>query len=110
MVVPDTIEPLLGFRVWAVVEESGRHRLSSLVYPALWQPEQPFASVCRRRLAALPWARPPLHDAPGFDCLCGVYATRTVARALGYLRLGSGRVTSERWRCAGAVAIWGARR
>lgn len=30
-----------------------------------------------------------------------------MARARGYLRLGSARVASERWRCAGAVAIWG---
>jgi hypothetical protein len=106
-VVPDYAGPRIGWRVWNVVEIDGDFRLSSLVYRTIWLPRSEVVARCRRPLAALPWERMPLHGPPNYDCLCGIYAVETPARALPYLtsRLAHGRNAVPR--IMGLVSLWG---
>jgi hypothetical protein len=93
--------------VWNVVWADGELRLSSLLYRELWTPGSAHPARCRRTLAALPWGRLPLHDAPNVECRCGIYAVQTPSAALAYLT--SEARTGERppQRVIGTVALWG---
>lgn len=85
----------------------GRHRLCSLLYPAVWEPRAAFRACCRRPLAALPWGRLPLHESPNVDCVCGVYAVADPERALRYLSPDVAGAARAACRAVGAVALWG---
>ncbi len=99
--------PFHGWRVWDVVLDEGKYRLSSMLYPVVWEPGVPFRAVCRRRLAALPWGRLPLHAPPSYDCACGVYAVRDGRRAVPYLDAVHPAGSRALCRVLGTVSLWG---
>jgi hypothetical protein len=93
--------------VWSVVHADGELRLSSLVYHEVWEPGSETRARCRRVLAALPWSRLPLHEAPAFDCCCGIYALASPELAARYLRSEVERAPPAVHRVLGAVSLWG---
>jgi len=64
---PDYAEPLIGWRVWCVVDTADGLRLSSVIHDELWPVETELVARCRAR------ERPsntlllgqPQHAAPG---------------------------------------------
>lgn len=106
LVAPDYLDPVLGWRAWLVVEQQRKLRLRSLIFPAVWRPDEEFVAECRRR-SLLPWRRrSSRHGAPAEHCACGVYAAADLATAVHYL-------TTPCWegdgllRVLGRVALWG---
>ena len=98
---------MVGWRVWNVVQADGELRLSSLVYHQIWPPGRKVGACCRRTLAALPWSRLPLHEAPGYDCCCGIYAVGSPELAARYLRTEVDNAPRAVQRVFGAVSLWG---
>ena len=82
-------------------------RLSSLVYHELWEPRTETRARCRRTLAALPWSRVPLHEAPAYDCCCGIYALASPEHAARYLESEVENAPRAVQRVLGAVSLWG---
>jgi hypothetical protein len=107
MRVPDVVEPVVGWRVWNVVEADGALLLASLVYHELWLPGRELEARCRRPLAALPWSRLPLHEPPARDCCCGVHALESPAVAAAYLASPVEHGPRAFGRVLGAVSLWG---
>jgi hypothetical protein len=86
---PLSIDPVVGWRAWSVVEHRGTYRLASLTRRAEWPPGEPFTAACDRHTEAVPSQR----------CTCGVYATTQpgdVARL--------GRIAGA---AVGEVSLWG---
>jgi hypothetical protein len=104
---PDYVEPLVGWRVWDVVESEGRLRLSSLCFRTIWQPRRPTAGLCRRSLVNVAFSRLPDHLAPNERCSCGIYATRAGTRAAPYLSRLFRSGPNVVHRVLGRVALWG---
>lgn len=104
---PDGIEPRIGWRVWNAVEDDGALRLGSLVYETIWPPALRFEARCRRPLALLPWARPPLHEPPNVDCCCGIYAVARADVAVHYLTARAEHGSRSSPRVLGRVSLWG---
>jgi hypothetical protein len=98
---------VVGWRVWSVVEAGGELRLASLVYHEVWEPGAQVTARCRRTLAALPWGRLPLHEAPAYDCCCGIHALATLEGAAAYLRSEVDKGPPAVQRVLGAVSLWG---
>ncbi len=75
---PDYIEPLVGWRLWSIVESGGKARLGSPVHSQAWTPCEAFHATChaRQRQRRRPWRWEPVeaHDVPAEGCTCGVYA------------------------------------
>jgi len=91
---PDYAEPLIGWRVWCVVETKAGLRLASVIHDHEW----PVGSETVARCEAA-------HDAPDLECACGIHAAREPAAVLSYLR---GR--DDPWtvaRVLGRVQLWG---
>jgi hypothetical protein len=112
---PDYLEPTVGWRAWLVVEHGQTMRLSSVIYPTLWQPRREVVARCRhRRLSLLrPWRRPPAdHGAPEERCRCGIYGARDSEKAADYLKDTLVYAEPVRWpllhRVVGRVLLWGA--
>lgn len=106
---PDYLEPVEGWRVWAVVDRGGRTRLRSLFFDLLWERGKPASAVCLHRRLSLPLPRRyrrTVHAAPDEGCSCGIYATSRQSALLSYLD-GACAVTGEVWRVFGRVALWG---
>lgn len=102
---PDYCDPFVGWRVWIATEDDGAIRLRSVVFNVAWPVREPMIANClRRRMNLLPWRRQQSHDAPGFECDCGVYAS-SLERIAGYLddRFDGKRVH----RVVGRVSLWG---
>ena len=91
--------------MWDVVAADEGLRLRSLLYPALWHPNQEVVARCRRSLAYLPWSRMPIHDAPAVDCVCGIYGGRDAARARPFLALPTDDAVV--YRVFGSLSMWG---
>lgn len=107
---PDYIEPVVGWRIWAVSESEGRLRLRSLVYNETWLPEQPFVAECHRRPNLLRhlWRRSATaHAPPEWSCDCGIYATRDVEHAVRYSKTYGDRPMRVLHRVIGRVSLWG---
>jgi hypothetical protein len=102
---PDYVEPVVGWRVWAVVSRERRILLRSLFYDVLWYPGVAVEAACMRR-EPLRWLRrsKPPRVCPDEECGCGVHASRSPRRLLPYLETG-GR--DELWRVIGTVSLWG---
>ena len=88
--LPLSIEPVLGWRVWALQLDSGRYRLGSLISPTTWQPREALHATCPRG-----------HVVPGDTCRCGIYAASSL-RAL----VTSGALMHPA-SVVGAIAMWG---
>jgi hypothetical protein len=105
---PDYVEPMEGWRVWAVGLDAGRLRLRSLLFDAVWEPRRPLVAHCQHRRRSLwrPWrVLPTDHAAPEERCHCGIYAVREQAQATRYVAL-----PLPAWavcRAFGRVALWG---
>jgi hypothetical protein len=72
---PDYVEPLEGWRVWRVVERDGSLLLGSVVKHTIWPAGEPLVADCLRRRSLIRRRRS-IHDAPDFECECGIYATK----------------------------------
>jgi hypothetical protein len=103
--VPDSIDPVVGWRVWDVVALDGALRLCSLAFWSIWLPRCEATATCRRGWVENPGALAP-HTAPAEECTCGLYATRTVAHTLAYSR-GVSRRGDTVHRVVGRVTMWG---
>jgi hypothetical protein len=71
---PDYAEALDGWRAWRGVERAGELLLGSVVKRTLWPVGEPFVADCLRRRPLIRRRRA-THDAPEFECDCGIYAT-----------------------------------
>ena len=110
ILAPDYIEPVVGWRIWAVSESERRLRLRSLVFDATWPPGRPFVAECRERPHRLRrlWRRQPsMHRPPDWSCDCGIYATRRVAVAVRYAETYGSRHWRVLHRVLGRVSLWG---
>ena len=109
-VVPDLIEPLLGYRSWTVrVHPSGDPVLCSPYRRTIWEPRAAHDARCgvstwTSPIAVRPASHAPAgHDAPAEGCTCGVHAWRSEGAAL----LDAADTRGLR-AVSGEVALWGA--
>jgi hypothetical protein len=106
MRVPDELRPLVGWRVWDLVELDESLRLCSLAFWTIWLPRREAVALCRRSLVDSGLAGFPPHAAPQERCTCGVYATRAASQALAYSRSVRRRSDTVH-RIVGQTALWG---
>jgi hypothetical protein len=107
---PDYIDPVVGWRVWAVSKSDGTLRLRSLMFEETWPPDRPFVADCRERRHPLRrlWGRQPSrHQPPDWSCDCGIYATRQIADAVRYAESYGSRHWRVVHRVVGRVSLWG---
>jgi hypothetical protein len=106
-VVPDAIEPVVGWRVWRVRDTGRAFELTSANRPTAWAPGEIFAASCDRDAA---------HPTPALDCTCGIYASRQPATAVEllppYIRAVSSIIAPsilgyDTVMAVGLVALWG---
>jgi len=105
---PDYAEALDAWRVWRVVKVDGGHSLASVVQAVVWPAGEALTAECLR--AAAPerllrrLVRRPCHEAPEFDCQCGIYAG-----ALEHVEQYLKELIGDRKgpRVLGRVALWG---
>jgi hypothetical protein len=112
MRVPDSIEPVLGWRIWRIDTELGLLR-SPFLGRDLWLPEQPFRAGCGIPIKVLPEHVPP-HDSPDSRCTCGIYAAVAVSTLVDDLKTLSTIIAHEArigYRrdliAVGLVSLWG---
>ena len=106
--IPDYVEPVEAWRVWRVGMREGRVVLMSLFAGTVWEPAVPLAATCTQghRPRWRPWrVEPNEHEAPDFDCRCGIYGVDSVAAARAYLESPALLYRDER--VIGRVALWG---
>jgi hypothetical protein len=91
MIVPELIEPIIGYRAWLYTEAG----LRSLVKPDVWPVRQRMEATCVHG-----------HDVPDAGCTCGIWALRNPYDPLLVLR-----ETFSRWPLhpvvIGSVKLWG---
>jgi hypothetical protein len=104
---PDYIEPIVGWRTWLVVPESGVLRLRSVVYDSLWAPHNELVARCLHHAMRLPWRKSSEHVPPARDCACGIYAAREPEEAASYLDGRSWADGLSVHRVIGTVSLWG---
>jgi hypothetical protein len=63
----------IGWRAWRVVEHEDEVRLASVIYDVVWPADGLLSATCSKG-----------HDAPDFDCACGIYAAKRLELALPY--------------------------
>jgi hypothetical protein len=111
-VAPDFVEPVVGWRSWAVVQHRRELRLRSVVFTTVWLPQRELVGGCNRFWMKVPlprpWRRAMAHDVPADPCACGIYATSDVETAANYLYLYDElRQPHLRYRAIGRVSLWG---
>jgi hypothetical protein len=74
VVVPDAVEPVVGWRCWRVADGPDGLVLLSAHYALRWAPGRPATAMC-----------PAPHAPPWRDCACGIHAAREPGLALVYL-------------------------
>ncbi len=74
MVVPDAVEPVVGWRCWRVADEADGLVLLSAHHSLRWTPGWPAEASC-----------PVPHASPAAGCRCGLYAARDPELAVAYL-------------------------
>jgi hypothetical protein len=72
--VPDSIEPVVGWRCWRVVDTREGFVLSSASRGIAWPPGLALEAACPRGD----------HDPPSERCSCGIYAAREPELVLSY--------------------------
>src|SRR3990172_5594590 len=99
MIVPDLIEPVIGWRRWTLIPHTPTEPRLAPFGGELsgWPAGVATVAVCPRDLPVEP------HDPPGVGCACGLYAHKTIEQLwAGHApRLGDG---DWAW---GTVALWG---
>lgn len=95
--VPDQIEPAVGWRAWlAIGTPHGGMRLWSIVYPELWRPGQPLVAHCPHHTY-----RHPISE----RCTCGIYAAHRREDVVAHLVRPPIRIPARL--VVGEVAMWG---
>ena len=86
--------PVLAWRAWQVDERPGAATTLKSGNDAIWTVEGPIVAECKSGADG-----EPAHDAPQFDCQCGIYCTTTLAalRNAGF----------QEPDVYGLIAIWG---
>jgi hypothetical protein len=74
VVVPDAVEPVVGWRCWRVADEPDGLVLLSAHHSLRWAPGWPAEASCAS-----------LHESPAGGCGCGLYAARAPELAVAYL-------------------------
>ena len=92
--VPLSIEPVVGWRLWAVGLDTAGPVLISPLRDQPWGRREETKCVCSRGR---------MHRVPSDGCSCGLYA----ARRLKDLRLVAGPTTSLPVAVVGSVSMWG---
>lgn len=110
MQAPDYVEPIVGWRLWHVVERQGALRLCSPLYRTVWAPRREMVAACRRgvesrALSISPGA--PRHSPPYGRCSCGIYASQTPGQAAAYLSRLFRQREDVLHRVIGHVSLWG---
>lgn len=110
---PDYIEPVVGWRAWAVVRQRGRLRLRSVVFDTVWPADAELVAGCNRVWTRiwerLPWRGDAVHAVPVWRCGCGIYAADDPELAAEYLYLyGDVQQPGVVYRAVGLVSLWGA--
>lgn len=84
---PDVIGPLVGWRAWYIRDTAEGWRLFSIHYSEPWPAGRRFEAACHRGryVSTAEESTHARHDAPGRQCLCGVYAAKDVEQAKQYL-------------------------
>lgn len=91
--VPDSIEPVVGFRMWRVmVDGPQRGLLRSLVKETVWIPNTEMRAEC---LSDRKHSEPPVAS-----CNCGFWALKSIEKCLAYNH-------SRDCAVIGEVALWG---
>ena len=97
MIIPDSIEPVVGYRAWLLVPST--LRLYSISHKVLWEPGVEMVATCNR------------HDEPPVDsCSCGLYAAMDFNHLfeMGYTKKsGVFAVQPGQIAIAGEIAMWG---
>lgn len=110
MSAPDLAVPIVGWRTWRVVGGPHGLRLSSVMYPNVWEPRQELQCTCLRaprRIWQLRRRPRATHDAPHAQCTCGIYAAKDVAFAGRYAFASDFESRGTITRVVGLVALWG---
>jgi hypothetical protein len=63
MLVPDAVEPVVGWRCWRLCDSSDGFALVSACRPVRWEPGRPLEASCEAD-----------HAPPRIGCACGIYA------------------------------------
>jgi hypothetical protein len=98
MRIPDYISPIVACRVWKL-DYQGLKSLNG----QMWAPGKPLAAGCElseaRTLLGRSEATQGAHEAPGANCTCGIYATKSLThlRRFGY----------DSYGVCGEVYLWG---
>ena len=90
----DSVEPVVGWKVWSVEHDGANTRLRSALYGDVWLPGHAAEARCPRPLRTT-------HAAPFRTCECGIHAAKELGAWSHYLAVGDGR------RVFGRVALWG---
>lgn len=109
VVVPDAIQPVVGWRTWLLVETEAGYRLQSIIYPTPWPARGSLRAGCRREpslLHRLQRRKHPAHDTISVRCTCGIYASTGPEGAAAYLDYAL-PFTRPCRRAIGQVALWG---
>src|SRR5919206_236078 len=104
---PDFVEPVVGWRVWLVVDRAGEVRLRSVVYPTLWEPRVETVAECVHLKRHPPQVGFSNHSAPWSRCDCGIYAARELVDGVHYLRASDAPGADVLGRVFGRVSLWG---
>lgn len=108
ILVPDHVEPILGWRSWFVAPTPAGWRLRSVIFDTEWPAGRPLEADClapRRRYPTRPWRRRPGHAAIRIDCTCGIYAAESLEQAAAYAASAS---SARRFGLVlGQAALWG---
>jgi hypothetical protein len=108
---PDYIEPVIGWRSWAVTRSGSEFRLRSIAFTDVWPVREAFVAKCYEAISHFPlrlWRRHPRHVPVTLDCDCGIHAAADLASAAAYLHLYEDLPQrSICHRALGRVALWG---
>lgn len=101
MKIPDSVVPILGYRIWGVTERAGMLRLTSVTSGFLaggmpvWEPRERFEAKCL--------ASKRCGDAPGWSHGCGIHAFAHRSDAARWAR----SIARIRPVLLGSVHLWG---
>jgi hypothetical protein len=110
LAVPDSTEPVEGWRTWAVkadLKPNEAPLLKSVIYrDAYWTPRQVMEGVCERSTGRANGVQRKGHEVPFETCMCGLYAAKTREHLLS-LSYHSYDERSGLFQVIGPVAMWG---